>query len=280
MIRTIIIDDELPAISYLRNLLLRSGLVEIIGEFTKPSLAIEFARIKPIDVIFLDIEMPEMSGIEAADKLMDIQKELHIVFVTAFNSYAVEAFSLNALDYLVKPVTYERAMESLNRFRGEHQSVTRKNTGIEVTCFGRFAIYTDNQEIEFRTKKAEELFAFFIDQKGDFVSRSQVVDALWPDFEGDRARINFNTTLHYVKKAVGSAVPGPLFDAHRGRYRIILDHVKADCLHMNATEHIIHNPKKTDRSLILKAIESYTGGYLEANDYPWTYFSAIRYQEL
>lgn len=85
------------------------------GEFTNPLEALERVDALKADAAFLDIEMPGMDGLELAGRLMDRQRRLEVVFVTAYNEYAVEAFELHALDYLLKPVMKERLQKTMRR---------------------------------------------------------------------------------------------------------------------------------------------------------------------
>ena len=104
MIKALLLDDEQPSLDKLEKLLHESGRVKIKGKFTEPLVALEFMKTNSIDVAFLDIEMPNPDGIELANQALSIQRRVAVVFVTAYNQYAVEAFRLHALDYLLKPV--------------------------------------------------------------------------------------------------------------------------------------------------------------------------------
>lgn len=201
MLRIIVVDDEQPSIDKLKKLLIGSGLAEVIGTFTGPMQALEFLKQHKADAAFLDIEMPDMDGIELASRMIDLQGNIAVVFVTAYNQYAVEAFRLNALDYLMKPVSADRLRETLCRIV-EEKGVPMHTEGVYVRCFGKFCVTAGSEEVKFRTEKSEELLAFLIDKRGEFVSRSEIIDTLWEYFDGDKALIHFNTTLHYVKKAL------------------------------------------------------------------------------
>jgi two-component system LytT family response regulator len=112
MIRALIVDDERMARAELRRLLQAHADVEIVGEAANAEEALKcFAQTEP-DVAFLDIQMPGMSGLALAAQL---EGRVQIIFCTAYDSYAIDAFGLNAVDYLVKPVAAERLARSLER---------------------------------------------------------------------------------------------------------------------------------------------------------------------
>ena len=114
MIRTLIVDDEHYAREELRQQLACDPAIEIVGEAANAIEALPLIqRLKP-DVVFLDIQMPKLSGMELVAMLDPLPR---IVFVTAFDEYAIQAFEENAFDYLLKPVTAERMNKALERIQ-------------------------------------------------------------------------------------------------------------------------------------------------------------------
>jgi DNA-binding LytR/AlgR family response regulator len=117
MIMALIVDDEAPARSELRYLLAAHPEVEIVGEAASAAEALAFAREATLDVVFLDVEMPGLSGVEAAPLVRERREPPAVVFVTAHDRYAVDAFAVEAFDYLVKPVDPERLARVVERLR-------------------------------------------------------------------------------------------------------------------------------------------------------------------
>lgn len=114
-IRTIIVDDEEPGRIMLRYALAAQKNWTILGEFDNVANAREFLSANEVDVIFLDIQMPKENGIALARSLSNLEKPPLIIFVTAFNTHAIEAFEVHALDYLLKPVNSLRFTQALKR---------------------------------------------------------------------------------------------------------------------------------------------------------------------
>ncbi|WP_298903875.1 LytTR family DNA-binding domain-containing protein [uncultured Psychroserpens sp.] len=112
MIDAIIIDDEPKAIELLENYCARSNDIYHVKSFRNPIEALQFIEHKPPHLIFLDINMPNLSGIQLA-KL--IPNECHIIFTTAYSEYAVESYNLNAIDYLLKPITHQRFLKAIEK---------------------------------------------------------------------------------------------------------------------------------------------------------------------
>ena len=110
--RTLIIDDERLARKELIGLLAHYDEVEIIGECSNAQEAIEMISKEQPDLIFLDVQMPGMNGFEMLQQLEYLPQ---VIFVTAFDEYAMKAFEVNALDYLLKPVETDRLKEAIQK---------------------------------------------------------------------------------------------------------------------------------------------------------------------
>jgi DNA-binding LytR/AlgR family response regulator len=124
-LRTVLVDDEQLARDELKYLLSQIDGIDVIGQAGDGVEA--FATIKRLqpDVVFLDVQMPGLTGFEVARRMIDDHLSSHIIFVTAFDQYAIEAFEVNAVDYLLKPVEKARLRETVNRAqeRVEHAEI-------------------------------------------------------------------------------------------------------------------------------------------------------------
>ncbi len=117
MIRCMIVDDEKPARDELRFLLEDYSDVEVVYEVDNGRDACDYQKNDPVDLVFLDINMPVITGIRVAEKWMSSPKPPMVVFTTAYDEYAIRAFELNAVDYLLKPIICERLNNAIERVR-------------------------------------------------------------------------------------------------------------------------------------------------------------------
>jgi two-component system LytT family response regulator len=108
----IAIDDEPKALEVIERYCQKSDLVDLKATFREPVKAIEFLNREKIDLIFLDINMPDISGMQL---LQTLATKPMVIFTTAYSNYAVESYSLNAIDYLLKPITFERFLAAVNK---------------------------------------------------------------------------------------------------------------------------------------------------------------------
>ncbi len=125
LIKALVVDDEAPARSELRYLLEEAGGVEVIGEASNAQEALQLIRAIPYDVVFLDIDMPGISGMQLAEALSQAERPPAVVFVTAHSEHAVKAFEVAAVDYLVKPVELRRLQAAVARLRPAEEAPVR-----------------------------------------------------------------------------------------------------------------------------------------------------------
>lgn len=123
--RALIVDDEAPARSELRFLLNRHARIKVVGEASGAEEALALAENLAYDVVFLDINLPEMDGIEVAARLANGADNPYVVFVTAYSEFAVSAFEVSAFDYLVKPVTERRIDQTIDRLLSTLDAISR-----------------------------------------------------------------------------------------------------------------------------------------------------------
>jgi len=123
-VKCIIIDDEPLAIKVVKNHLAEFQNMELIGTFSTPLAALPLIENNEVDVIFLDINMPKMSGLEFIRTLTIIP---HIIITTAYREYAVESFDLDVLDYLVKPIPFGRFLKAINKVNNRISSNHEKS---------------------------------------------------------------------------------------------------------------------------------------------------------
>lgn len=203
MIRVVIVDDELPALKMAESVLRAFDDVVICGAFSDQDKLLECISTIEVDLLLMDIRMPGMHGLELAERIAEIRSDIFIVFVTAYDSYAVDAYETEALDYIMKPITEERMSKTLERYKKRHeaQNKNEKSRRIFVHSFGRFTVESDRGEkMKFRTVKTEELLAFLIHHQGRQLPKERIMEELWYDRDMDKAQSILYTTLYQLRK--------------------------------------------------------------------------------
>lgn len=268
--KAIIVDDEYYAIQGLKMELEDIGEIEVAACYENAQKMLEeIAEIQP-DVIFLDIEMPQMGGFEVLEKLADMDRIPYIVFVTAYSHYAVKAFEVNAVDYIIKPITRTRLLKTIDRL-GPRELHEKKHE-ISVSCFGHFSILVDGNEINagWRTRKAEELIAYLLSEKGHFVSKEKIAEALWPELDAEKSVSNLYLAYYYIKKQENNLRVNIPVESHRGKMRINVDHISCDMLEFDQLIYAGNKAVAGQMAAYLeKAAEIYQGLLFEDRYYEW-----------
>ncbi|HTL06613.1 MAG TPA: LytTR family DNA-binding domain-containing protein [Chitinophagaceae bacterium] len=146
-LRCLLIDDEPPALKVLAKYIACLNDLEIVGQCKNAIEALGVLRHKKVDVIFLDIKMPRIIGTEFLKNLSHPPK---VIFITAYREYAIDAFELDAIDYLVKPVSFERffkAITKLNRVMGREEAVASINDTPDPAAFIYLKVEKDMKKI-------------------------------------------------------------------------------------------------------------------------------------
>lgn len=131
-LKCIVTDDELPALNLLVRYVNETPYLELAGSFDNALDALEFIQNESIDLALLDIEMPEINGLELARKLPESTK---VIFTTAYENFALEGFRVNALDYLLKPISLEEFSSAAQKVREWFDLKNRQHTGTQQYMF-------------------------------------------------------------------------------------------------------------------------------------------------
>lgn len=201
--RILLIDDEeLILESHRRKLVKALPEAEIIAtsDFQE---ALDEAEKKPFHVAFLDVEMPGMTGVQLAEQLREMEPKTNIVFLTAYKQYALDALELFVSAYVLKPLNQEKILQVMENLRYpiEEEEVQSK---FWVQCFGKFEVYYDNCPVVFSRRKAKELLAYLIDQKGASANNAELCAALWEDEVGKSKYKYLWTLFDELKKVLSS----------------------------------------------------------------------------
>lgn len=263
MLKIAVVDDEKHALERFETVAGEMENISICGLFDDHEEFLSYVKKEQMDIVFLDIEMPGTNGMELAEELLNWKPELGIVFVTAYNQYAVEAFELNAVDYILKPITKARLEKTLSRIviRKPLQETTVKKAFIQ--CFKRFECRIDGEVCSLQNNsKVKELLAFLVDRGGASATWEQITECLWQDADYEKAHNNLYITTYRLRKWLTEIGLSHIFECKRNNYRVIPSAFDCDLYEMQQAEKIRN----------LERLNSfYTGEYLEEEGYEWAY---------
>lgn len=218
MLRCLIVDDEAYARGELICLLKDFEEIEIIGEASHGYEAIEKNRELKPDLIFLDIRMPQIGGIEVADIIINEEKVPLIVFVTAYEEYAIKAFEVNAVDYLLKPISKSRLNQTIKRVM---KMYPEKDDEGYIQGIKKLLIH-------FKANKKEEATKLYINEKGRLIILEpfEIIYATIEDGNISvitiRGKFKSRITLNQLEEQLNSNI---FFRSHKS-YLINLDYIE------------------------------------------------------
>lgn len=266
-VKAVLIDDERPALKGLEYMLKKYPEIAVSGMYNDPITAIhEIGQLKP-QVVFLDIHMPQLQGLDAAAMILDASPDSEIVFVTAFDQYAIEAFELSALDYILKPIDQERLNKTIERVIRKYPADLRNDEKrLQIKCLGRLeVVFADREPIKWRSEKTEELFAFLLHNRGKTVLKDEIIEAIWPDTELERAAHQLHSAVYYIRKTLESYGIKPEQVRINGCYRLELGDTEVDVARFQQLCEKI----KEGREIFNADSVPYPGAYFEGNGWLW-----------
>ncbi len=209
--RVLLVDDEELALDVLQRLLMQIDGIEVVGKFTNPFMALEELSVIEADAVFLDLEMGGLHGLQFAHELLQKKLQPAVIFVTAYAQYAVDAFEVDALDYLLKPVTLERLKKAVQKIEASMKikeikkvHINDKTTDIYIRSLGTFQIQTGEGDttVRWRTKKVKEMFCFLWLNNEQPVYKHRLLEELWPEVAPDKGAALLHTTVYQLRKTL------------------------------------------------------------------------------
>ena len=250
------VDDEHFALELMKNALVEVASGASLFLCRDVGSALQTAAQNRIDVAFLDIHMPEMSGVELARELKRLNPSVNIVFATGFSEYMKEGFNLRASGYIMKPVTPEAVRCELENLRNPIE--WSKDKRIQILTFGNFDVFVDDAPLKFERKQAKEILAYLVDKRGTSATYPELAAMLWEDEEYDRTKQK-NLQV-YIASLVKSLLAVDVKDLIlKNRQGILLNTKIVDCDYYRFLEGDT------------RAINSFTGQYMSA--YSWAEFT-------
>ncbi len=175
--RIMVVDDEFLALEDFEDTCRDIGITDEIVKFNNPLDALSYVVQNKVDIAFLDIEMPVIKGIELARRIKALSSNVRIVFITGYGDYALEAFSVDAVDYVLKPYEPEAIKRAYNKALLIKDAVNESH--IFIKTFGFFDVFVDGKSVAFTSAKSKELLAILVDRNGGIVSTEQAISLLW-----------------------------------------------------------------------------------------------------
>jgi Response regulator containing CheY-like receiver and SARP domains len=276
MLRIAAVDDEMHALQRFKRMVVKIKELELCGLFESGEELLAYLKEHPLDAIFLDIEMPDVNGLQLCEQVLDLNENIDIIFVTAFNQYAVEAFELQAIDYIMKPFTEERFHKTVRRLLKTQKTYLAPRKPF-IQCFGDFEVFLDGEAIQWKNSKAKEILAFLVHKEGVPVNGEKIADAVWPEYDAQKSKTNFHANTYLLRRRLAEAGISQILENSRGNYRVITEEVDCDLYELKKIVKGNHIKSKEEYALIERLSQK---EYMEENGYSWTYSRAVQLDEI
>lgn len=272
-----LVDDEPIALELLSMGLSAYKYVNIVGCYTDPLAALtDVEELRP-DVIFLDIEMGQINGVELVPYFMEALGTVEIVFITAYSQYAVDAFEVNALDYLLKPVQGKRLGKTMERLETRLNETTQNASGkhLRINSFGTFQVFDrEGNSLVWRTRKSKELFAYLWFNEEKPILKTLIIDDVFTDKDSDNAVTLLHTTIYLLRKNLEQLGYSNGIIYYNDCYQLNVPSV-SDVGELDKVLGI----KKYDENTANKILGIYKGDLFENEGYHWAIVMQQKYRE-
>ncbi|ABR49922.1 response regulator receiver and SARP domain protein [Alkaliphilus metalliredigens QYMF] len=271
MIRAIVIDDEWYNLEETSELIDKTGYFHVAGRYQNPLKALEEAKLTNPQVAFIDIELPEMDGITLAEKLLEVNSAMIIVFITSYNQYAVQAFDLNAIDYILKPIKGERFNRMVEKIKNEISIKSQKTSkNVKIKVFDKLMVTLGETPVKWQRTKAKELFAYLLMHHGSYVHKEKIMENLWPEYEREKALQILQTSICKIRNLFSPLKNVVKLDYSNNGYCLLV--TEGECDYFQVAE-ALSSYKKDDPSTyasVEKASILFGGGFLAEEGYLWS----------
>ncbi|ANY66260.1 hypothetical protein BBD42_07105 [Paenibacillus sp. BIHB 4019] len=288
--KVILIDDEPVMHLIMRKMLAKYAELQVVGAFADTRAAGDFlAENTDVELAFVDISVPGDSGLAFASKLDKAGSKIQMVFVTSHKDYAVEAFELSVLDYLVKPVTQERLERTIHRALEGRRMVGDSLTAsaqiqnvnrVSITALGDFSVRNERGRVKWISSKSAELFAYLLLNRGQRISRARLVADIFAGMTNVNAEKYLNTTVYQLRK---SLEPLALRDAIRSENDGYALELADAIIDFEEFERQAVKFKQIDAATVEDALNVerlYTGELFGSKAYVWAIHETERLAEL
>lgn len=202
--KTILVDDELWAMKQFERECAAIKDIDLVGIFDESVKALEYAKENPVDFALLDIEMPEINGIDLSRRLKELYPEMIVVFVTAHEEYLPDFLRVRADYYVLKPYTKKDVENVIERARLLSARLKKR---IFIRTFGAFDVFVDGIATTIQSARAKELLALLVEKRGGVVSPQEAFETIWEDKNYTNANASVYrktlTRLHQILAEIG-----------------------------------------------------------------------------
>lgn len=274
--KVLIVDDEPAMLLAMKRLLSNIEDVELVGSFQNAAEVLTFVRDSDVDLAFLDIQIAADDGLELARSLRSVRSDLDIVFTTSHTDFAIEAYGVYPLDYMVKPISRRRLTDTITRAanrRGVSSSDTATNLILNrlvirgIGCFE--ASSKQAGAVKWMSKKSMELFAYLLVHRGRSVAKMRIVEDIFPGMPLKNAEAYLNTIVYQLRKVLSLHGFKEMVISAQEQYRVDLDQTDVDFVQFEQMAEELSEINEANETKAIELEKQFVGELFEGKIYVW-----------
>ncbi|WP_313894258.1 response regulator [Psychrobacillus sp.] len=269
--KVLIVDDEPIMLLAMKRMLSSIGGVEIVGSFQEVKEVLSFCRNHEVDLAFLDIEIGGEDGIELARNLRFNHADLPIVFTTSHADYAIQAYDIYPLDYMIKPVSKKRLVQTITRAANRSSVSTSPVVNrLKVQALGCLEVCSTHQgPVKWMSKKSEELFAYLLLNRGRSVMKMKVIENIFSNMPFKNAETYLNTATYQLRKALSIHGFKEIIISGKEKYRLNLSQVDVDFMQFEQGVELLSKINNDNEAVARELEKQFVGELLEDQFFTW-----------
>ncbi|CAI6060459.1 response regulator [Cohnella sp. JJ-181] len=273
--KILIVDDEPVMRLAMKRLLSKIEDVELVGSFQSAAGVLDFVRDGDVDLAFLDIQLGADDGLALARGLRSVRADLDIVFTTSHADYAIEAYDVYPLDYMVKPISRKRLEQTIARAAGRRgASIDRAGdpapNRLTIRGLGCFeAASLQAGAVKWMSKKSTELFAYLLVHRGRSVAKVRILEDIFPGMPLKNAETYLHTAVYQLRKALSQHGLKDMVQSAQEQYGLDLEHADVDFIQFEQGVERLSQIDAASEAAAIELERQFTGGLFENKSFEW-----------
>jgi two-component SAPR family response regulator len=274
--KVLIIDDEPVMGLVIERMLMPFDDIEVVANLSDVTAAIAFVEQNEVDLAFVDIQIGDDSGLMLARTWREMNAKLDIVFVTSHRGFALDAYEIYPLDYIVKPVSRQRLIQTLDMAREKRSNnleelvSTIQPNRLSVQALGSMRVNGSAGEVKWMSRKSRELFAYLVMHKGRGVSRGQILDDVFANRSMKSAEAYLYTAIYQMRQALEPHGMKDIVMTAQEQYRLELERLDVDYIEFERQVADMSSIDADHITAMMELEQRYTGYLFEDKDYEWS----------
>ncbi|MFC3799204.1 response regulator [Cohnella sp. GCM10012308] len=275
--KVLIVDDEPAMRLAMKRLLSKMEGIELVGSFDSAAGVLDFVSEGNADLAFLDIRIAADDGLALARSLRAVRADLDIVFTTSHADYAIEAYDVYPLDYMVKPISRIRLEQTIARAAGKrHASAAgageSESQVIRLMVRGLGCLEAGSKHagaVKWMSKKSMELFAYMLVHRGRSVPKARILEDIFPDMPLKNAETYLHTAVYQLRKALSPHGFKDMIVSAQEQYSMDLEQAEVDFIRFEQGVERLTDIHAANEAAAIELEKQFAGGLFENKSYPW-----------